>query len=304
MLKMFHEAGQEGGSAAFWEAAWQDGRFEESLKFCELDPLGPLFDRHAKPGCLLLEGGCGRGHYVAYQAARGVRAFGVDFATNALAEARLRDKDLRLAAADVSRLPLRSGCIDVYYSGGVVEHFEGGPHAALREARRVLSPSGIFMVSVPYFSPLRRLLSRGGRRPWTVVDDHAVDPQDDRSVFFQYAYTVAEFEEILHGHGFRVIEIQPYSIVWGLYEMPGLGRLLSRLANGASAPAVESPTTVTGSAEMAPPAGVPIVKRLVVAEDATVPVAGLGVRLLGRLAANMMMYLCVTTDGEPPRTDA
>ena len=84
MLKMYQQSGHTGSSPEYWEDAWNDGGFEESLRFCDVDPLRPLFEKYAAPGTMMLEGGCGRGQYVAYYAARGVDVTGLDFATDAL----------------------------------------------------------------------------------------------------------------------------------------------------------------------------------------------------------------------------
>jgi hypothetical protein len=43
---------------------------------------------------------------------------------------------------------------------------------------------------------------------------------------------------------------------------------------------------------------VSLLKRLVVAEDDTVPVAGWGVKVARSLFANMMMYVCVPAPGQ------
>jgi SAM-dependent methyltransferase len=302
MLKMYHEAVGAGGSSAFWEAAWDDGRFEESVRYCEVDPLRPLFERHVRPGSTLLEGGCGRGNYVAYQSGRGVAAVGLDFATRTLAELHAREPALRLTAADVARLPVRSGSVDAYYSGGVVEHFEDGPSPALDEARRVLRTNGVFLVSVPYYNPLRRVLARVGRRGWRVVDHHAAEPPLAGRVFFQYVYTSAEFRRILTEHGFNVVDTKAYAVMWGLYELPLVGRLLSRVGK-ASMGATVGPTLEIDDADGSERStDLPILKRLVVAEDTSVPVAGVGVRCLRYLAANMMMYVCVpsaSAEGTP-----
>ena len=75
MMKMYHHA-QHAGDAAFWEETWTDGQFEEAIRFCDVDPLRPLFERYAPAGTSLLEGGCGRGQYVVYYSARGVRSDG------------------------------------------------------------------------------------------------------------------------------------------------------------------------------------------------------------------------------------
>ncbi len=310
MLKMFHQirttgdggAGESapGGSVAFWERTWRQGDYTESARFCATDPLRSLLEHHAVPGSVMLEGGCGRGAYVAHHAARGVEAVGLDFATTTLADVRHRYPALLLGAADVSKLPLRDASVATYYSGGVVEHFEAGPFEAIAEARRVLGPGGVFLVSVPYFSPLRRTLAPFRRRHWSRAQAHTVGAAPPHWEFFQYAYTPQEFGRILSGQGFVVLSRKGYSILWGLYELPLLGRLLERAAH-------RPPDTVTtaaraggdggggaggGPEDKTAASGTSLLKRLVVSEDDTVPVVGRLVRLLRALAANMMMYEC------------
>ena len=73
MLKMYHQRAHKGDSPDLWEENWENDNFEEALRFCETDPLRALFERYARPGMAMLEGGCGHGQYVAYYGARGVR---------------------------------------------------------------------------------------------------------------------------------------------------------------------------------------------------------------------------------------
>lgn len=298
MLKMFHRLGPA-GSSEFWEETWAEGDFAASARYCDVDPLKPLFDRHVGPGSVLLEGGCGRGLYVAHHAARGVRAIGLDFALGTLLDVRSRYPDLLLGAADVAFLPLRSRAVDTYYSGGVVEHFEAGPEDALTEARRVLRPGGALLISVPYFSPLRRAIVAFRSKDWTRTTVHQVDAPPEGRAFFQYAYTTEEFVTLLERHGFVVTGKQGYSILWGLYELPLLGTLLARSSQGRSESAEQStnPAILASENRGTPPAGDPrgVLKRLLVSEDDSVPVLGLAVRILRWFAANMMMYECRVT---------
>lgn len=231
---MFHQLDVAGSSAEFWEQAWTEGDFAESARFCNVDPLRPFFDRNVRPGSVMLEGGCGRGLYVAHHSARGVQAIGLDFATSTLSEVRSRYPSLLLGAADVARLPLRASVVDTYYSGGVVEHFEEGPDTAVSEARRVLRPGGVLLISVPYFSPLRRALAPFRIKDWRRTGHHKVDRAPAGRAFFQYAYTTKEFKELLARQGFSVVRVQGYSVLWGLYELPLLGRVLARFAGGVS----------------------------------------------------------------------
>ena len=281
MLKMYHRHAEAGGSAAYWEEFGKHGTLADRVKFLQVDPLRPLFQRFLKPGATMLEGGCGRGQYVAYYTARGARVIGLDFARDWLSAIHAEAPTLKLCAGDVGSLPFADGTFDLYYSGGVVEHFEGGADRALSEARRVLKPDGILLISVPYFSPMRRALVLA-KREWRRVSGPRVDAegagQPDR--FYQYAYTVREFERFLTSAGLRVIGSQGYAILWGLYDVD----LIHRAMTGVAA-AFRPADTATGDRKAESPAPqvrqspepqvqLSLLKRLVVAEDASVPGAG------------------------------
>jgi len=304
VLKMYHSGEAEGGSADFWEKAWSDGAFEEALRFCDVDPLGPLLRRHAGPRSRVLEGGCGRGQYVAYYSARGAQVVGLDFARDALAELRRRRPGLMLCAGDVGRLPFREGSFDVYYSGGVVEHFEAGPEPALHEARRVLRDEGVLLVSVPYLSPVRRILSIVRRRDRRRVSTPRVDEGSGRGSFYQYAFTRREFETILAACGFRTCSVQEYAILWGLSEVPGVSALVG-LAVRTRTPAPAAPGGPVSPPTLSPepsaaPSATSLLKRLVVSEDDRVPFLGRAVRLLRWACANMIMFECVPESPTAP----
>ena len=294
MLKMYHPATQLGGSPEFWEENWGDQGFDLQLRFCALDPLRPLLEHHAQPGTMMLEGGCGMGQYVSYYSARGVHIVGLDFAGRTLAKLHTRQPDLMLCRGNVAALPFRDNSFDTYYSGGVMEHFEGGASIALQEAHRVLRPNGILLISVPYLSPLRRLLSVK-RDEWkSVSTSELADTQEDHSLqFFQYAYTIREFKELLRAAGFRVLSTRGYAVLWGLQELPLVGGALRR-TKYSGGPEGENGSG-SGDAILPARASRPIkvvLKRLIVSEDDTVPILGVGVRILRWACANMMMYVC------------
>src|SRR5262245_39950385 len=113
MLKMFHRA-THAGAAGFWEETWNDGELDEAIRFCVVDPLRPLFEQYAPAGTRLLEGGCGRGQYVAYYAGRGVRITGVDFEPRAVGRLKARFPKACLCLGDVSALPFRQASFDAY----------------------------------------------------------------------------------------------------------------------------------------------------------------------------------------------
>ncbi|MCC7418322.1 MAG: class I SAM-dependent methyltransferase [Acidobacteria bacterium] len=298
MLKMYHRHAEAGGSAAYWEEFGGHATLADRIRFLDVDPLRPLFQRYLKPGSRMLEGGCGRGQYVAYYAARGARVVGLDFAREWLSALRREGPALALCAGDVGALPFGSGTFDLYYSGGVVEHFESGPQRALAEARRVIKDDGVLLISVPYFSPMRRLLAALGRKEWHRVGQPQVDEAPGGRRFYQYAFSVPEFTRLLAGAGFRVLGTQGYALVWGLTEVGLLRRVLERLDRMRGAG--ERPPGGEGGTRGRPASagrdsGAPrirLLKKILVAEDASVPGAGWLIKWSRWAHANMMMFVC------------
>lgn len=302
MLKMYQRRLHKGDSPEHWEETWEKSSFEDALRFCEHDPLRGLFEQYALPGTVMLEGGCGLGQYVAHHTARGVRVVGLDFAQSTLTMLRSRYADLMLCAGDVAALPFCNEAFDLYYSGGVVEHFETGAGPALTEARRVLRPGGVLLISVPYVSLLRRVLSPFKSTLWKQVPRAQLDETeiDEGKHFFQYVYTRREFEKELAAAGLRVIATQGYGILWGLYDVASLQRLIEKLAKrsgklskpGAGSVADVENQTNDRSRISAMNSSHSTLRRLINDEDDRIPLLGIGVRLMRWVCANMMMYVC------------
>jgi len=297
VLKMY-QAGRHGGdNAELWEDCWAHHSFEEALRFCDSDPLRRLFERYVPPGSRVLEGGCGAGQYVVYYSNRGRRMIGLDFARDALARLRARRPDLPLCTANVEQLPLRSASFDAYYSGGVVEHLEHGPERALSEAARVLRDDGVLLCSVPFFNPVRQLLAGLRLTDGEPLRTTTVTHRRDGRVFWQYAFTRAEFERQLNRHGFEVVESMGYSILWGLYELPGVAALVNgarrviRRRSGNESVNAEPPQRAGAASNASRQHS--LISRLVVSEDVDTPVLGTLVRMLRGSASNMIMFVCV-----------
>ncbi len=291
---MYHTQEHSGSSPDFWEGNWESLAFTESVRFCAVDPLRPLFAKYLTSGALMLEGGCGMGNYVSYYTARGFNVIGVDFAQNALATLHVRQPHVKLCGGDVSRLPFADKTFDLYYSGGVVEHFEGGAEASLAEACRVIKDDGVLMISVPYYSPLRKLLSPFKRDEWRIVERSQREKADAHGGknFFQYAYTRREFSSMLHAAGLRVVETQGYAVLWGLYDIPFLGSNGSGEFTAKYSSSKDEKLDEIDLENLSVDPDTSLLKRLVVCEDASIPVLGLGVKFFRVAAANMMMYVC------------
>jgi len=148
----------------------------------------------------------------------------------------------------------------------------------------------VLLVSVPYVSPLRRLsvLWRDDRR---FVCEPLAETQAGGRFFWQYAFGVREFSRLLRAAGFRVERTFPYAILFGLYDLPLLPRLLERRTGREQSASVASlPPLDTPKEASRPHTSLP--KRLLVSEDRSVAGIGSLVELTGRLCANMMMFVC------------
>ena len=292
---MYQKQNHAGNTPDFWEENWEAGHFEESLKFCSVDPLRPLFEKYTKEGSLMLEGGCGIGQYLAYYASKKRRVIGLDFAQQALQNLHKRQNYLNLCGGDVSNLPFADETFDLYYSGGVVEHFEGGAESSLEEAQRVLKKDGVLLISVPYFSPLRQILAPFRKDEWRKVVKPEIDGKEFSASrkFFQYVYQPKEFEKMLANAKLRVIEKQGYAVLWGLYVIPFFNlEGKSEFSNNLEATVKKEVTAVDNIKELIKDTPSSLVKKLVVSEDDTIPLLGLGVKMMRWATANMMMYVC------------
>ncbi|MDW8305257.1 MAG: class I SAM-dependent methyltransferase [Acidobacteriota bacterium] len=277
---MYHNKRFSGNTPDYWEDNWGQSDFEQAVKFCVIDPLRPLFEKYLFPGAIMFEGGCGLGNYVAYYTARGWRVIGLDFAQKTLKRLREYQPNLPVCVGDVSKLPFGDEVFDLYYSGGVVEHFESGPELALSEARRVLKRNGILLVSVPYLNPLREFLYYFKKDTWRKVKKEEIDLEEiEGKSFFQYVYRPSEFKNALSDAGFEVIETKGYSILWGLYDIPFLQKVLERLATYNTTKSKEILPEKAQSSRVDLEVLVKeqhpsLLKRLVVSEDKTIPLAG------------------------------
>jgi SAM-dependent methyltransferase len=219
----------------FWTEHWGGHTVDELLAVAEASPLTSLIVAALPPHGLVLEAGCGLGQYVILLRQRGWRVAGVDTSVPALTAAHGRAR-VPLLASDLRQLAVRTGAVATYVSLGVVEHDPDGPGAILSEARRVLAPGGVLVVSVPYLNGARRLGA-----PWIRRQQAALRRRG--ASFYQYVFTRRELLAALRRHGFIPVETHPYD--------PGrLPRSAWRRARGAVAAMLARPA-------VAPPARIP-----------------------------------------------
>lgn len=268
------------------------------------DPLVRRLASWIPAGTRVLEAGCGSGRVLAFLKEAGARVVGVDFAAGALAESRRRRPDLPVLAGDVTRLPFPDGAFDRVVSLGVVEHFEEGPVAVLREHRRVLAPDGILLLAVPRLTPLKRWrdwreMALGRRREYrswrgmVVARVGGMERGGTRGSaparagsFYQYEVSRPPLEWVLREAGFVPIEVGATSVSLGLRELSPVRAAFRRMVGtgaGAGGPGAQA----VGGGPRGRGHRYEWVRRLVVAERGEGPISASAVRALQAVAGHM-----------------
>jgi SAM-dependent methyltransferase len=111
------------------------------------------------PGSRVLDAAVGLGQLAERLQRRGLRAFGIDAAFDAVLHVR-RTTTIPVVLGDLTRLPFRSGSFDGVTTGETLEHLDDDAGAA-REIGRILKPGGVCIATVP---ALRSL--------WSASDDY------------------------------------------------------------------------------------------------------------------------------------
>jgi SAM-dependent methyltransferase len=108
------------------------------------------FASHFAPGARVLDIGCGAGYGTVELAGRARCAIGIDLAPEAVAHARAAypRENVSFVPATATGLPFRGASFELITAFEVIEHLTDW-RALLAEARRLLHPSGVFLVSTP-----------------------------------------------------------------------------------------------------------------------------------------------------------
>ena len=167
------------------------------------------------PGARVLDAPCGEGALAAALAADGFEAWGTDL--DPRAGAVLGD---RFRTADLAGpLPWPDGSFDLVASVEGIEHLENG-FAFLREARRVLRPGGLLVLTTPNTVSLRSRVRFFGSG-FSHRDSRPLNESGRHPSHHIGLRTFPELRYALHTSGFRLVQVshthvKPVSYLYSL----------------------------------------------------------------------------------------
>jgi SAM-dependent methyltransferase len=207
-----------------WDENWGNLSLGQQLERLNKDDQSPIFLKYLPTRGKILEAGCGFGKWVFFLKRKGYDIIGIDFAKEAIKMAKRYDEAIPIEFGDITHIQYSDNYFDAYMSLGVVEHFQDGPFLALKEAKRVLKPNGLILVSVPVFNTIRKI-TLPIERAFSLLRDSKYlrrlfrKPEYAKKHFIEYRFGIKEFDNILRNAGFQIeCKIPFYNHVIGLFN--------------------------------------------------------------------------------------
>lgn len=182
---------------------WGYTEIEDEVSICQDHYITNYFLKYLPKDELILEAGCGLGAWVIYLKGKGYNIEGIDHDEWVISRLKKSVPDLAVQAGDICRLPYRSNSLGAYISLGVLEHFEDGVERPMAEARRVLKPGGLLILTLPFNNFFRRFIASPLRSLYLLV--HRL--RGGRVYFAEYRYSSAEARKMIEKAGFHVVGI-------------------------------------------------------------------------------------------------
>jgi SAM-dependent methyltransferase len=188
-----------------WTRIWEQGggpqgHIDKVTRREEFKIMWP-YVRDLPKGSRILDGGCGLGDWVVWLTRAGFPTLGLDVSQVTIGKLKQMFPEAEFAVSDIRETGLPDESFDVYFSWGTFEHFEEGFGRVVGEAYRVLKPGGRLFVSTPFIN-LRLAVRATLFEPWRV------QPQIERTRFYQWRLTRAELASILARQGFAVDDVK------------------------------------------------------------------------------------------------
>lgn len=206
-----------------WEENWTNTSIEQILeifRYPRVKRQMEIYTEYLPRDKKILEGGCGLGSYLIQLRRMGYDVIGIDYNQGPLDKISRYDRTIPVYRADVLDIPFPDSYFGAYLSLGVIEHFTEGPGPAIKEAYRVLTPGGYFLVSVPRFSVFDMMKS-----PLTMIKRNiplrAALKKREQKHYWQQYFGIAELSDIFRKNGFEIIRIAPIDHDYALAKFCG-----------------------------------------------------------------------------------
>ncbi|MBL7036665.1 methyltransferase domain-containing protein [Candidatus Microgenomates bacterium] len=108
----------------------------------------------------ILDLGCGDGTRLNYLSRKNNKCYGVDISKKAISLSKKKYPKCDFTASNLEKLSFKDNSFDLVYSAFVLEHLKN-PQKMLKEATRVLEPSGVLILMAPNFGSPNRISPPG-----------------------------------------------------------------------------------------------------------------------------------------------
>jgi len=221
----------EAATAEFWKKHWlSPDNFDKRVRAGAGRGLIKKYtSKFLNSPAKIIDAGCGIGQNVYGLSQWGYDAYGVDFAEDVVKNTKKNFSDLKIFTQDVRKLDFPDGFFDGYWSLGVIEHFKEGYGDILKEAKRTIKKNGYLFLTVPWFSPLRRIKAKFGRYP-------VFDKNTDMTNFYEFMLDDRQLIKRIEKEGFELVLRHPYDAVKGLKdEIPLFRPILQKIYDSRNA---------------------------------------------------------------------
>ncbi len=203
---------------AYWAKRWAAIPADEAAANPESYPLRYALEAMRDVSGPVLEAGCGSGRILRHFHDRGANIIGVDYVAPGLAKLARADGTLKLAQADMRRLPFADGTFACVLAFGLYHGIEHGLDQSLAETRRVLAPGGVLCASFRTDNLQNRLID------WHADHKERVAPNaaTGAAQFHKLNLTRREYERLLAGAGFAVHKTYAAQNYPFFYKFPAL----------------------------------------------------------------------------------
>jgi len=210
----------------FWDEQWSGDDLKSDVeRNGKNDDFVRLFTKKyikADKSSKILEGGCGKGHFVYSLNEAGFDSYGIDFAPQIIKKLKLLFPDLHYELGDVRKLEFADDYFDGYWSLGVIEHFYDGYDDIASEMKRVLKSGGYLFITFPQMSILRKVKAGLGLYK-------KFETEINKENFYQFALDSKKVSRHFIDNGFTLIENKALDGANGLRDEMGASAFMNKL---------------------------------------------------------------------------